>query len=200
MRKQKENGFGWVPLMAFNNTQRHVDIRTDTHTVTCRHTNTYKQTQLLSYPTLIKLSEMNSHNVSVKIKFLSSEAQVSHRGRCSGVFPVHRWTYSISGADSLIVNPITFMRQQRSIPVSIVGPVVTCTHKTQKWTKRLTEWLSVRLSVWLTVWLTHTEGRGHSQLTWRQLGTEVILWVQQCCVLEVDWNWITAQDLCATSP
>lgn len=37
-------------------------------------------------------------------------------------------TYPISCADSLVVDPITLMRQQRGVPVPVVGPVITCTN------------------------------------------------------------------------
>ena len=43
------------------------------------------------------------------------------------VLPVNRRTHPVSCADSLIVDPIALMRQQRSVPVTVVGPVVTCT-------------------------------------------------------------------------
>lgn len=37
-----------------------------------------------------------------------------------------RWTHPVSCADSLVVDPIALMRQQRSVPVAAVGPVITC--------------------------------------------------------------------------
>ena len=46
----------------------------------------------------------------------------------SALLPEDRWTHPVSGADSLVVDPITLVWQQGSVPVTIVGPVITCTH------------------------------------------------------------------------
>lgn len=48
--------------------------------------------------------------------------------------------------------------------------------------------------------LTNTEGPGCLQFTHQQLRTEVVLGVEQCGILEVNRNWVTAQDLCSAPP
>lgn len=47
--------------------------------------------------------------------------------------------------------------------------------------------------------LTDAEGHGRPQLAHWQLGTEVILRVEQRGVLEVDGDGVAAQDLCSAS-
>lgn len=75
-------------------------------------------------------------------------------------------TNPVGSADSLVVDAVAFLRQQGGVPVAVVGLVVA--HGERLW---------------------RVEARS------RELSSEVVLWVQERGVLEVDGNRVAAQDL-----
>lgn len=75
-------------------------------------------------------------------------------------------THPVGSADSLVVDAVAFLRQQGGVPVAVVGLVVAHGE-----------------------WLRRVDACGG------ELSGEVVLRVQQRGVLEVDGNWVAAQDL-----
>lgn len=74
-------------------------------------------------------------------------------------------THPVGRADSLVVDAVAFLRQQRGVPVAVVGLVVP-----------------------------HGEGLGRVDAAGGELSSEVVLGVQQRGVLEVNGNRVAAQD------
>lgn len=78
-------------------------------------------------------------------------------------------SHPVGRADRLIVDAVALVRQQRKVPVAVIRVVVS-----------------------------HGEGQWALNPAGRELCCEVILRVQHGCVLEVDGDWITPQNLCSS--
>lgn len=76
-------------------------------------------------------------------------------------------THPVGGADGLVIDAVAFLGQQRGVPVAVVGLVVA-----------------------------HGERLWRVDARRRELRGEVVLRVQQRGILEVNGNWVAAQDLC----
>lgn len=79
-------------------------------------------------------------------------------------------THPVGCADSLVIDAVAFLRQQRGVPVAVVGLVVT-----------------------------HSKRLRRVDPCSRELSSEVVLGVQQRGILEVNGNWVAAQDFCCAS-
>lgn len=76
-------------------------------------------------------------------------------------------THPIGCADSLVIDTIALLWQQRGIPVTVVGFVVP-----------------------------HSKWLGRVDASGGELSSEVVLRVEEGGVLEVNGNWVAAQDFC----